>query len=184
MQRYPRNIHKNIKSFKAEELGSFLTRWLLPLVHGRVSEQTFRALQRLVFVISKAVGIEVDDEEIDEMEYQMNQFLRWFYSTFYAKKNQYLSACKYTLHALTHLTQNLRDWGPASYYWQFTEVYHYVNFEANLRSAFVGSWLEALKVVSVEVQTCRFSCISINLSLSPRNTDCSQSGCERPPLAP
>jgi len=72
MQRYPRNIEKNIKSFKAEELGSFLTRYLLPLVYGRVSEQTFRALQRLVFAVSKAVGVELDDEEIEEIEYQMN----------------------------------------------------------------------------------------------------------------
>ena len=59
MQRYSRNIEKNIKCFKAEELGSFLTRYLLPLVYGRVSEQTFRALQRLVFTVSKAVGVEL-----------------------------------------------------------------------------------------------------------------------------
>ena len=124
MKRYPRNIEKNIKSFKAEELGSFLTRYLLPLVYGRVNNQTFRALQRLVFAVSKAVGVELDYQDIDEIEYQMNQFLLWFYATFYGKKDQYLSACKYTVHALTHLTKNLRDWGPASYYWQFTEVYY------------------------------------------------------------
>ena len=44
-------------------------------------------------------------------------------------------------------------------------------FVANLRSVYVESWLEASKVGYVEVPTCRFSCISINLSLSQLNTD-------------
>jgi hypothetical protein len=122
--RYPRNIAVHLKGFKAEELGTFLVRYLLPLVYKRVSDKTYQALQRLVFSISKATGLELAHNEIDEIEYQMNEFLRWFYATFYRGNNANLSACKYTVHALSHLAQNLRDWGPASYYWQYTEVLH------------------------------------------------------------
>jgi hypothetical protein len=120
--RYPRNIAVNLKSFKAEELGTFLVRYLLPLIYGRVNNTTYRALQRLVFSISKATGIELTYPEIDEIEYQMSEFLKWFYSTFHRGKDANLSVCKYTVHALSHLTQNLRDWGATSYYWQYTEV--------------------------------------------------------------
>ena len=122
MNRYPRNIAVNIKSFKAEELGTFLARCLLPLIYRRVDDKTYRALQRLVFSITKAVGIELSHDEIDEIEYQMDEFLKWFYATFHKGKTANLSACKYTIRALSHLVQNLRDWGPASYYWQYSEV--------------------------------------------------------------
>jgi hypothetical protein len=99
-----------------------LIRYLLPLTYQRVNDATFRALQRLVFVISKAVGIDITYADITEIESQMKLFLDWFYLTFYGKKIERLSACKYTVHALCHMAQNLWDWGPASYYWQFTEV--------------------------------------------------------------
>jgi hypothetical protein len=69
------------------------------------------------------VGIELTYSEIDEIEYQMSEFLKWFYATFHQGKDVNLSVCKYTVHALSHLTENLRDWGAASYYWQYTEVF-------------------------------------------------------------
>jgi hypothetical protein len=81
-----------------------------------------KALQRFVFSISKATGLELTHPEIDEIEYQMNEFLKWFYATFYGEKVANLAGCKYTVHALSHLLQNLQDWGAASYYWQYTEV--------------------------------------------------------------
>ena len=107
--RYSRNIAVNLKSFKAEELSTFLVRYLLPLVYGQVNNKTYQALQRLVVSISKATGLELTHVEIDEIEYQMNEFLKWFYDTFYGGKTANLATCKYTVHALSHLAQNLRD---------------------------------------------------------------------------
>ena len=43
--RYPRNIQKYIKGFKAEELSSFLIHYLLPLSFKRVNASTYHALQ-------------------------------------------------------------------------------------------------------------------------------------------
>ena len=43
-----------------------------------------------MFAVSKTVGVELDDKDIEEIEYQMNQFLLWFYIIFYGKKDQYL----------------------------------------------------------------------------------------------
>ena len=65
--RYPRNIEKYIKGFKAEELSNFLIHYLLPLSFGRVNSITFRALQRLVFVISMAASYQATYSEIKEI---------------------------------------------------------------------------------------------------------------------
>jgi hypothetical protein len=120
--RYPRNIEKYIKGFKAEELGTFLIRYLLPLSFRRVNDTTYRALQRLVFFISKATATDVTYEGIAEMDYQLELFLKWYYETFYGNRAKNLPVCKYTVHGLTHLTKNIRDWGSAAYFWQFAEV--------------------------------------------------------------
>jgi len=122
MERYPRNIEKYIKGFKAEELGTFLIWYLLLLSFRRVNETTYRALQRLVFFVSKATATEITNDEIMEMDYQLQQILDWFYTTFYRNTAKNLPVCKYTVHGLTHLIKNIRDWGPASYFWQFAEV--------------------------------------------------------------
>lgn len=112
----------HIKGFKAEELGSFLIRYLLALTFQRVDEITYKALQWLVFVISKSIAFEITFDEMDEMEKQLKHFLDWFYNTVYDGHQQRLPMCKYTVHALSHLIENIREWGSASYYWQFTEV--------------------------------------------------------------
>jgi len=120
--RYPRNIEKYIKGFKAEELSNFLIHYLLPLSFNRVSRSTFRAFQRLVFAISMAISYEINMEEIDEVETHLILFIKWFYDTFYQGKYERLPACKYTIHAMVHIFQDIRNWGPVCYYWQFPEV--------------------------------------------------------------
>jgi hypothetical protein len=120
--RYPRNIEKYIKGFKAEELNNFLIHYLLPLTAGRVDADTYRALQRLVFVISLATSYEITQHEIEEIDLHLGRFLQWFYKTYYANKQSRLPACKYTVHGLLHLPQDLRNWGPVPYYWQFPQV--------------------------------------------------------------
>ena len=177
--RYPRNIEKHLKGFKAEELGTFLIRYLLPLTFQRVSDTTFRALQRLVLVISKATFIEIAYDEIDLIDEQMTMFLDWFYSTFYKGNVEYLRACKYTVHGLHHLAQNIRDWGPASYYWQFTEVMCHC-LPAHRRSVCAVFSRGVSKVECGGLQIYRFSCINISSSLSQQNSVSSISlGCLR-----
>lgn len=120
--RDPRDIAKYIKSFKAEELSNFLIHYLLPLSFQRVCGTTYRALQHLVLAISLATSYQIEDAELDEIDLHLNSFTEWYYATFYRGEYERLPACKYTVHALLHLAREVRNWGSASYFWQYAEV--------------------------------------------------------------
>src|SRR5271169_2363026 len=106
------------------QLQNFLLHWLLPLSYNRVNANTYRALQRLVLAISSSTSLELTHGKIDEIEMHLTLFLAWYYDTFYQQDLKRLPACKYTVHCLLHLVQDIRNWGPASYFWQFPEVRH------------------------------------------------------------
>ena len=120
--RYPRNIEKYIKSFKAEELSNFLIHYSLPLLFNRVNQATFKAWQSLVLALSISISYEIRYEEVELIQKHILIFLHWFYDTFYRSEYERLLACKYTIHALAHLIDGIRNWGSASYFWQFPEV--------------------------------------------------------------
>lgn len=120
--RKPENIQKYLKSAKAEELGNFAVYYMLPLVYGRVSDQTFRALRRFAYVLSVLTGYEIEFEQLDILEQQLRLFLKWFYNTFYKYENKRLPVLKYTVHALVHLIEDVKNWGPSSYFWQYPQV--------------------------------------------------------------
>src|SRR6266516_6898910 len=120
--RYPRNIEKYIKSFKAEELSNFLMHYLLPLSFKPVNSTTYHALQRLVLAMSLATSFELSYAEIKEIETHLVLFVEWFYKTYYRQSQNRLPVCKYTIHCLLHVIRDIRNWGSASYFWQFPEV--------------------------------------------------------------
>ena len=120
--RDPRDIAKYIKGFKAEDLSNFLIHYLLPLSFQRVSAHTYQALQHLVLAISLATSYQILDTELDEIEHHLKSFTEWYYATFYQRQYARLPACKYTIHALLHLAREVRNWGSASYFWQYAEV--------------------------------------------------------------
>jgi len=120
--RYPRNIEKYMKSFKAEELFNFLVHYLLPLTFGRVLAKTYQALERLVLAVSLSVSYEITHDEITEIEQHLEAFVKWYYETFYDNNYERLPACKYTVHCILHIAQGIRNWGSASYFWQFPQV--------------------------------------------------------------
>jgi hypothetical protein len=125
--RYPRNIAKYIKGFKAEELQNFLIHYLLPLTWKRVPHTTYQALQRLVFIIALAIGYQIENKDIDAIEHQLPLFMKWFYDAFYQNDSKQLPACKYTIHGLLHIVADLRNFGPSCYYWQFPEVSFHIH---------------------------------------------------------
>jgi hypothetical protein len=120
--RYPRNIQKYIKGFKAEELSNFLLHYLLPLSFGRVHDSVYRQLQRLVLILSLATSYELEFQEIEEVETHLMIFSKWFYETYYQYNQDQLPVCKYTIHLLLYLADHLKDWGPTCYYWQYPQV--------------------------------------------------------------
>ena len=120
--RPPRDISKYIKGFKAEELSNFVTQYMLPLFHGRVDHPTFTALRRFVVAMSLATNYTIESTEIQHIDTLLKQFITWFYDKFYGREYDRLQTCKYTVHALLHLSREVRNWGPASYFWQYAEV--------------------------------------------------------------
>lgn len=136
--RAPRDIAKYIKSFKAEDLSNFLTRYMLPLFCERVPAPVYRALQQLVLAMSLATGYEIENPELDIIERLLKSFTNWFYDTFYHGQYERLPVCKYTVHALLHLPREIRNWGPASYFWQYAEVSIIVFFNNCCRNGYVA----------------------------------------------
>lgn len=120
--RDPGNIAKYVKSFKAEELQNLLIFYLRPLCYNRINGVVFKAIQSLVLAIALATSYEITNEEIDEIETHIERFTEWYYETFYQGKEERLPACKYTVHGLLHLATDIRNWGPASCFWQYPEV--------------------------------------------------------------
>ena len=73
--RVPRDISKYMGSVKAEDLYNFLMYYMLSLIHRRVSQNIFKALRRLVMVITMAASIEIRYTDMDLMETQFNLFI-------------------------------------------------------------------------------------------------------------
>ena len=121
--RPPRDIQFYSGQFKAEDWSNFIMHYLLPLFYGLVNDATYQALQRLVLAVSVATSYEISDNEIDELDLNLRLFSKWFYDTFYGRKYERLPACKYTIHCLCHLAGDIRNWGSASYFWQFSQVF-------------------------------------------------------------
>jgi Transposase family tnp2 len=120
--RPPRDISRYMGSFKAEDLYNFLMYYMRPLIHGLVSRDTFQALRRLVVLTTMATSIEIRYTDMDFIETQLTLFMKWFYDAFYQNDHERLPICKYTEHCLLHIVRDIRNWGSASYYWQFPEV--------------------------------------------------------------
>jgi len=120
--RKPENIQKYIKSFKAAELDVFLIYYLLPLIRGRVKEDEYIALTRLVFAVHLATDYEVLRTDVSEIQTHLGKFIHWFYKKFYRGDSELLPVCKYTIHGLIHLARNVENWGSASLFWQYPQV--------------------------------------------------------------
>jgi hypothetical protein len=105
---------KYINSYKVEDFSNLLTYYLLPLAFNPVDQTTYRALQSLVFVKILAESYEISEQDLADIEFNLNKFIKWFYETYYRREYSRLPACKYMVHGLSHLVQSLKSWGPAS----------------------------------------------------------------------
>jgi len=72
--------------------------------------------------MSLVTSFELGNDEIAEIEKHLTLFVEWFYHTYYQRSYDCLPACKYTVHSRIHLVHDVRNWGSASYFWQFPEV--------------------------------------------------------------
>ena len=69
-----------------------------------------------VIIVTKT---EVNASDIANVETAFATFLHAYYRKVYQRKRDRLAACTYTVHALSHVAQCMRWWGPLSNIWQF-----------------------------------------------------------------
>ena len=103
--------------------------------------------------MSLATSYMIDSAEIQHIDTLLKQFITWFYDQFYGQKYDRLQVCKYTVHALLHLSREVRNWGPASYFWQYAEVSWLIGLANCLRNAYVEFLYVLSRAVCVEQRT-------------------------------
>src|SRR5947207_7970002 len=66
-----------------------------------------------------ATKMEITSSNINDAETAFATFLNYYYQKVYQRKRNRLMACTYTIHALCHVSQCMKWWGPLSIIWQF-----------------------------------------------------------------
>ena len=66
-----------------------------------------------------ATKMEITSSDINDSETAFATFLNYYYQKVYQRKRDRLMACTYTIHALCHVSQCMKWWGPLSIIWQF-----------------------------------------------------------------
>ena len=117
--RYPKNIEKHPGKYKAEDWANFLHHYSLPLFKDNISDDVFKLWNEFTLGAIIATKIEILPMDIDDAETSFAAFLHHYYTKVYQQKRDRLAACTYTVHALSHVAQCIRWWGPLCNVWQF-----------------------------------------------------------------
>ena len=91
----------------------------LPLFKDNISNDVFKMWNQLAMGVTIATKTEVNTSDIANVETAYATSLHAYYRKVYQCKRDRLAACTYTVHALSHVTQCMRWWGPLSNIWQF-----------------------------------------------------------------
>ena len=76
-------------------------------------------MERIHYGMLLATQTEITPSDIDDAETAFATFLNCYYQKVYQRRWDRLAACTYTVHALSHVSQCMRWWGPLSITWQF-----------------------------------------------------------------
>ena len=117
--RYLKNIDLHAGKYKAEDWVNFLHHYSLPLFKNNISDDTFMMWNEFTMRVFLATKMKITLSDIDDAEIVFATFLNCYYEKVYRWKRDRLSACTYTIHALSHVAQCMRWWRPLSIIWQF-----------------------------------------------------------------
>src|SRR5947207_172019 len=117
--RYPKNIDLHASKYKAEDWANFLHYYSLPLFRDNINDATFMMWKEFTIGVLLAIKIEITSSDINDAETAFTTFLNYYYQKVYQRKRDRLMACTYTIHALCHVSQCMKWWGPLSIIWQF-----------------------------------------------------------------
>lgn len=116
----PRDPIVRYKSFKAAEWKDFILHWGTPLLYEHISKEAhanFRDL-RTLFALSTKRDINV--RELQRISDVSTSFVRGYEEIYYNESNpQSLRICTINFHSLLHISDHIRDCGPACYFWQY-----------------------------------------------------------------
>ncbi|KAK9353600.1 hypothetical protein V1523DRAFT_425946 [Lipomyces doorenjongii] len=119
--RTPRNIAKNLKSFKADEMYGFLLYFAPPLLQSRPKDP--RIIRNLLARIYMTVVQEVIyEEDVEELEIDVVDFVKSYQEIYMHRdedETEDLCICMSNMHGILHLPGCIRACGPAWTYWQF-----------------------------------------------------------------
>ena len=117
--RYPKNIDLHASKYKAEDWANFLHHYSLPLFRDNINDATFMMWKEFAMGALLATKTEITSSDINDAETAFATFLNYYYQKVYQRKRDRLMACTYTIHALCHVSQCMKWWGPLSIIWQF-----------------------------------------------------------------
>jgi len=117
--RYPKNIDIHASKYKAEDWANFLHHYSLPLFKDNIQDDVFIMWNEFAMGTLLATQTEITPSDIDDAETAFATFLNCYYQKVYQRRRDRLAACTYTVHALSHVSQCMRWWGPLSITWQF-----------------------------------------------------------------
>ncbi|QRV81018.1 Transposase family tnp2 [Ceratobasidium sp. AG-Ba] len=113
------NIDIDMGLYKAEAFAFWFT-YLGPiLLSGRLPRAYYRHYLSMREIIIWCLQFEISNEEIDDLERMINQWVIDYERLYYGNDHDRLPACVLTIHALLHIPYYIRKTGPLSITWSF-----------------------------------------------------------------
>ena len=116
----PRRIDKHYNGFKAAEWKTWLLYYGAPLLFEHLDEKYLRNFRRLSRIFKSATKHWLTEEDVFEIARDCHDFIKEYEALYYHGDESKLPRCLINIHSLSHFGTNIRDLGPACYWWQFT----------------------------------------------------------------
>ena len=115
----PRSIKNHSTGYKAEEWRMWLSHYGPALLEGELHDRFRKNFVDLTAIYQLSTGYEINTESMVKLSHLCQTFVRDFEQLHYGGLEERMPVCTINIHSLLHLGDNVRDLGPACYYWQF-----------------------------------------------------------------
>ena len=100
------------KDWKAAEHKDFLLSYSLVFFDGYLSDECLEGWAKFVSIVDICLRPEIEESDIESVHRLVIEFLEHFEMTYYRYEHARLGKCKYVIHLLKHLAENLQNCGP------------------------------------------------------------------------
>jgi Domain of unknown function (DUF4218) len=116
----PRRIDNHYRSFRAAEWKAWLLLYGVPILNDRLKAPYVANFRELGRIYSIATAHTITERKRDVLARLASRFVQEYERLYYRGEDRRLPVCSINIHSILHLAQNIRDNGPACYWWQFT----------------------------------------------------------------